>query len=70
MSQRNVFFLLGSLVVVAGLGLSACESDNIPAPGVAPEGPMTATCEGCHTNQEMLIATAVPDEPIEDPGEG
>lgn len=52
------------------LGMVACSGDDVQNGGTIPEGPVVATCEGCHTNQEMLIAVAEPDVPPEDEGEG
>lgn len=69
-SRKTVLLLMASLLVI---GLVGCSNEDRPSDndtGVIPEGPMVATCEGCHTNQEMLIAVAEPDEPIEDEGEG
>ncbi len=70
MSQRKMLFLLGALMIAVGGLLVGCEGNDVPDQGTGPEGMQTATCEGCHTNQEMLIATALPDEPPEDTGEG
>ena len=60
------FIIVGLCLTVLGC---ADEKDG-PDSGVLPEGPMLATCEGCHTNSEMLIATAKEDEIVESEGEG
>ncbi len=53
-------------------GCSASDDDNGNDGGIVepPTGDM-ATCEGCHTSEAMLKATALPDpDPPESEGEG
>jgi len=59
-------------VVVAGF-MAGCSDDETDNTVVEALPVLTATCEGCHMDSEMLQATADPEEepPGEtDPGEG
>ena len=67
-TRHHILAVLALSVLI--LGLVGCSGDDAPDGGTIPEGPIVATCEGCHTNQEMLIAVAEPDEPPESEGEG
>lgn len=69
MSPRAGLALLLA-VLLACFALTGCGDDD--EPGVTdPETTQKATCEGCHTNEAMLQATALPDPPPpEDEGEG
>jgi hypothetical protein len=64
--QRFVILLMAALFI--GIILTGCSDDDDPITG--PDESIKATCEGCHTSEEMLKATALPDEPPEDEGEG
>jgi len=51
-------------------GLWGCSDSNSGGDGGGGPALQVATCEGCHTNQAMLMATALPDTLPEDTGEG
>lgn len=70
MTIRDRILVLAAIIVLA-FGMVGCSGDDDPqSGGTIPEGPVVATCEGCHANQDMLIAVAEPDVPIESEGEG
>ena len=70
MTTRHHILALVALIVLV-FGMVGCSGDDVPENGgTIPEGPIVASCEGCHTNQEMLIAVAAPDPPVESEGEG
>lgn len=65
MSDRRrwgLCLLLGLLMIAFFTLLNGCSGDERVVM-VAPQGDVQATCEGCHTSQEMLVATALPDPP-------
>ena len=69
-ARINLSIIIGLfLAIVAVALLSGCSSDSGTKPGGEQS---TATCAGCHQDQELLQATADPDdsEPPEDAGEG
>ena len=58
------------IAMLAFVALTGCGDDDEPGV-VDPDASVTATCEGCHTDQAKLQATALPDPPPpEDEGEG
>jgi hypothetical protein len=69
MMTRSRVLVLAALLALM-LGMVGCSGDDVESGGTIPEGPVVASCEGCHTNQEMLIAVAEPDVPVESEGEG
>lgn len=70
MNKKLLFILLalsGAVLMLCG-GCSKDDDDSSPTASDLEQ----SDCLGCHTNQNMLIATMAPDttpEP-EDPGEG
>lgn len=63
----SVLMVLGLLFV----GLLGCSGDDDGTNMLEPDGEVRATCEGCHTSEVMLKATALPDPPpTEGEGEG
>ncbi len=72
--------LLGvGLVLLAGCGASTTPTAETPAEtAVVTEAPAAAAptaetvdnCVDCHTNKQMLIDTAKPEEPVESESEG
>lgn len=68
--MRNLQALAGLGVVVSvGPWLAGCSTDTDVT---TPATPLVRTdCVGCHSDEELLRATAAPDTvPLEDPGEG
>ncbi|MBU1936540.1 hypothetical protein KKG05_04010 [bacterium] len=71
LSRKEIKFILIFLVV--GLFVWSCsEDEDKPPVGPGPTEELADDCIGCHTNEDMLRATALPDEePPGDPsGEG
>ena len=72
MREQNlrVLWLLTAVLLVLSMAiLSACgDSDD----GVSKPEPLTGTCESCHQDKDLLVATASPveDNGGEDSGEG
>ena len=71
--KRIVTFFV-ALVFIVGAGfLSSCSDDGSGDTVIDPPPVLSATCEGCHLDAEMLQATVDPgtEPPGEsDPGEG
>ncbi len=63
----TILLLLAAATVAIFAG---CAVDNDG--GIRPNGNLAADCKGCHTDKEMLIATAAPDTSTgsESSGEG
>lgn len=71
MLRKKIILIFGLLTLA--LLLWSCAEDEEPVPvGPGPTDELTADCIGCHTNEDLLKETAVPDEePPGDPsGEG
>lgn len=79
--MRKLFagILLGvGLVLLAGCGTSPAATTEAPvkteaateAPTAAPTVETVDNCVDCHTNKQMLIDTAKPEEPAESESEG
>lgn len=82
--MRKLFagILLGAgLVLLAGCGTSPAATTEAPvkteaateapaAPAAAPAVETVDNCVDCHTNKQMLIDTAKPEEPVESESEG
>jgi len=68
--MRATHWIIGLLLLSILATMIACTSDDDREVAVIPPGPAKATCEGCHADQQMLIAVAEPDEPPADEGEG
>ncbi len=67
-SRKFLFWLAAGSLSLGGLwGCGNSDSGNDGGSGPLLQ---VATCEGCHTNQGMLIATALPDTLPADTGEG
>jgi hypothetical protein len=67
MSLRTALCLV-LLILFASSLLVGCDDDD---PVSLPGSNAVSTCEGCHTSEQMLKATALPDPPPpEDEGEG
>ena len=58
---------LALALLVFTMVIAGCSDDE---PVVLPDATEKATCEGCHVDEAMLKATALPDEPVESEGEG
>ena len=69
MDSRKILFWLAAGSLALG-GLWGCSSSDSNGDGGGGPVLQVATCEGCHTNQAMLIATALPDTLPADTGEG
>ena len=68
--NRRVTSLLLLLAAFAFLALAGCSEEDEPGI-VEPDADLRATCEGCHTSEANLRATALPDPPpSEGEGEG
>lgn len=78
MTNKKLWFLFRLAIATLSLVLAGCSASNSDGDngggddgGIVDPDLQIATCEGCHTNQDMLIATAIPDEdPPESEGEG
>ena len=71
LSRKEIKFIFIFLVV--GLFIWSCSEKEDTTPiGSEPTDDLTADCIGCHTNEDLLIETALPDvDPPGDPsGEG
>lgn len=69
---RRVFRIL-PILLCTGLLIWSCSDDEVQTPtGSEPPPSLASDCIGCHTNEDLLKETALPDEePEEDPsGEG
>ncbi|MBK6911423.1 MAG: hypothetical protein IPK53_11915 [bacterium] len=68
--MKHKLLLILALVISLVWLTTGCEDDEDNA--TTQPSASTADCYGCHTNQEMLEATAAPDtsEAPENPGEG
>ena len=70
MKNKTAWLMAALLVLFIAFSIWSCSEDNNPA---APAGEsLRADCIGCHTNETMLKAVALPDTaPAGDPsGEG
>jgi hypothetical protein len=68
LNKISILILLSAVIMIW-----SCSSDDETSPlGPEPTTDLTADCIGCHTNEALLRATAIPDEaPSGDPsGEG
>ena len=71
LSRKQIKFIFAFLVI--GLLIWSCSEKEETTPiGPEPTEDLTADCIGCHTNEDLLKETAIPDEnPPGDPsGEG
>jgi hypothetical protein len=66
MKFLSALALLVAFLLVLTLAWGCSDDEAITSPAELNK----ATCEGCHTSERMLKATALPDPPIEDTGEG
>ncbi len=67
-SHKFLFWLAAGSLALGGLW--GCGSSDSGDGGGGGPALQVATCQGCHTNQAMLMATALPDTLPADTGEG
>jgi hypothetical protein len=69
--NKKLFIILISLSVAVVFLSGGCSKDDDDSSPTASEL-QQSDCMGCHTSQEMLVATMAPDTTpvVEDPGEG